>query len=459
MKTKKKFDPKVIQQFFIDHTEKLVIGLVALLFIYFAYNSIELNTADAYTKKPDDLKKATDAASARINNSTKDPGVVTAFPAYAEEIDEFKTPIDPAAYPMPPLWNWKPIAPRRLRGSPEVFPVENLRAIPGRGAVPDAAGTRGKRWIEITGLVPFKKELAEYHARFDGAAYNDLENDMPKYAGYFVQRAEVTPGSEPVWSKSKFMGFPPLDADKMAGQPAEEVADARFVSRGLTAPLPSLVDATWGLDAVSPPQIPLAERKKLVAADTTQPVVPQFRPESGRRRRPSSTYRPLPSTSPGGTPAPNVVAGLGLLKDEDIDIPGTGDPGPTGEKPPPAPDYLLLRFLDFDVKPNKQYQYRIFLVLWNPNYGLEAGVLEESEMAESPWLGLKSPTPKLNDKGEMVDWPTNDKYAKWSAPCTWSTDFGRHAAPGRTGRLRQAPARKQCGSARPALDGAVRTQR
>ena len=33
----KKFDPKVIQQFLIDHTEKFVIGLVALLFLYFAY--------------------------------------------------------------------------------------------------------------------------------------------------------------------------------------------------------------------------------------------------------------------------------------------------------------------------------------------------------------------------------------------------------------------------------------
>ena len=40
MKAKKKFDPKVIQQFIIDHTEKFVIGLVGLLFFYFTYNSV-----------------------------------------------------------------------------------------------------------------------------------------------------------------------------------------------------------------------------------------------------------------------------------------------------------------------------------------------------------------------------------------------------------------------------------
>ena len=39
MKSKTKFDPKVLQQFFIDHTEKFVLGLVAVLFLFFAYQS------------------------------------------------------------------------------------------------------------------------------------------------------------------------------------------------------------------------------------------------------------------------------------------------------------------------------------------------------------------------------------------------------------------------------------
>ena len=52
MKAKKKFDPKVMQQFFVDHTEKIVVGLVAVLFLYFAYTSA---TLQGYDKKPPDL--------------------------------------------------------------------------------------------------------------------------------------------------------------------------------------------------------------------------------------------------------------------------------------------------------------------------------------------------------------------------------------------------------------------
>ena len=73
---------------------------------------------------------------------------------------------------MPPRLNGKRIAPRRLRDAPEVFAVEQLRAIPGRGAFLKAAGnagTVGQRWVVVTGLVPYKRQLAEYRAKFEGA--------------------------------------------------------------------------------------------------------------------------------------------------------------------------------------------------------------------------------------------------------------------------------------------------
>ncbi len=54
MKAKKKFDPKVIQQFIIDHTEKFVIGLVGLLFLYFTYNSV--TQLPPYDQKPGKLE-------------------------------------------------------------------------------------------------------------------------------------------------------------------------------------------------------------------------------------------------------------------------------------------------------------------------------------------------------------------------------------------------------------------
>ena len=107
MKSKTKFDPQVIQQFFIDHAEKFVMGLVAALFLFFTYQSVTLTVYEKYTKKPDELKRATEAASDKI----------AAGPATkkAEEVNASSRPtrtssMPPEAhrsrcYPMPPLFN------------------------------------------------------------------------------------------------------------------------------------------------------------------------------------------------------------------------------------------------------------------------------------------------------------------------------------------------------------------
>ena len=43
--------------------------------------------------------------------------------------------------------------------------------------------------------------------------------------------------------------------------------------------------------------------------------------------------------------------------------------------------------------------------------------LEEPDLAKPKWLGVR-PQPIKNADGEIVDWPTDDTYAKWSLSCT-----------------------------------------
>ena len=245
MKAKAKFDPKAIQRFFIDHTEKLVIGLVAVLFLFFAYSSF---TLEGYKEKPEKLKEATDHALATIAKGPPAGKIedVTKFPPYADEIENFKKPIDPRNYPFPVGLAWKPFAPLRPRESPKVLAVEQVRAIPGRGAMPlvdentpnaGNGGVGGRRFIVITGLVPYKKQLAEYRTKFEGAAGNDPGKDVPSYRSFFVQRAEVVPGAEPKWEGITVFS-PKVALAKMGGQMAEEIADPRFVHPYLTSPLP-----------------------------------------------------------------------------------------------------------------------------------------------------------------------------------------------------------------------------
>ena len=111
MKAKKKFDPKVIQQFFIDHTEKFVIGLVGLLFLYFTYDSV--TQLPPYNERPEKLKADIDRANAKILSGPATPNLPT-FPPYGDLIDQFKTLVNSGEYPMPYPPYWKPFKPLRL---------------------------------------------------------------------------------------------------------------------------------------------------------------------------------------------------------------------------------------------------------------------------------------------------------------------------------------------------------
>jgi hypothetical protein len=415
MKSKTKFDPKVIQQFFIDHTEKFVIGLVAALFLYFTYQSFTLKR---YEKEAKDLQQKTNSAAGRIDAGC--PANVdreTRYSPYADLIDEFKKPINPLDYPIriPPFG--KILSQPRLRQVPEVFAVEQLQATAGRGALAkeEKGGnreTRGKRWVIVTGLVPYKKQLAEYHAKFDTAAGSDPAKDLPSYAGYFIQRAEVVPGeTEPQWSRPTIFAYK-FAADtitKIGGHLAEEIADPRLVRPSLTSPLFLVADAPWGVEAVSPPQIPIAEREAGAADDSAGPPVgpKSHQPGPGPNGKPprrGSGPRAADGTAPPA-PEPSLGGTADLLSAPDNAKPEVENAKPQDQEVQ-VPEYLLLRYFDFDVKPGKQYQYRVFLVLHNPNYHLDAALLDDPENANKPFIGVGSDGP-------------DPKLAKWSdPPCT-----------------------------------------
>jgi hypothetical protein len=435
MKSKAKFDPKVIQQFFVDHTEKLVIGLVAALFLYFIYQSTLL---DHYKESPEKLQTATRDASDKIGkgpaNMDEKLRDLVKNTNYKDKIDQFKMPIDPGKYPVSVNWTWR-VDPRlHLRVSPRIIAPTKLRAIPGRGAIADGNGTRGMRWIVLTGLVPYKDQLAEYSKTFAQATAYDPVKDVPKYIGYFVQRAEVVAGAtgEPKW---KLMIFPPRDASdpiaRLGSQMAEEVADPRFILPMFASPLPMSMGNTWGTEAVSPPQIPVVERE-VANPDAPRDSAPFMGPPPrGMRDRGGQLSTAAMDRIRGGrggpmapsTAGPSITGGWG-------DVPEVPDPtkhGPDGaaaQDEEAQPSDYLLRFFDFDVKPNKQYEYRIFLVLENPNYKLEPGVLEDPKVAEYRFVGIPTPQPVRSADGE-ISWPTDPKYADcWSKTCTSSRVSG-----------------------------------
>ena len=130
----------------------------------------------------------------------------------------------------------------------------------------------GQRWIVVTGLVPYKQQLTEYHSKFAGAAQEG--DDVPRYAGFLVQRGEVLPGAKAnrtgrkslpfirrLWSDNKFSNWTGT---------GPEVADPRFIDGQLASHLPPLADGVWGEEVVCPPQIKLLDRNAKAGSRPTR---------------------------------------------------------------------------------------------------------------------------------------------------------------------------------------------
>ena len=102
MKSKRKLDKKAIQQFFIDHTEKIVIGAVGLVFLYFAYSAVMLQVNDSYKKAPKDLEDAVAKAQATITDRPQEhkPADETPIRPMPTRSRSSKQPLDPNKYPV-----------------------------------------------------------------------------------------------------------------------------------------------------------------------------------------------------------------------------------------------------------------------------------------------------------------------------------------------------------------------
>ena len=425
MKAKAKFDPKIIQQFFIDHTEKIVAGLVAVLFVYFAYQSFMLK---GYEEKPEKLQSLTTTAEKTIadgpKTENKKPEIEFPITDFQQEINESRQPLDPGGY----AWsNWPSatqVPPLRLREMPQAFPVEQLRAIPGRGAIAGKEGVTGMHWVAVTGLVPIRKQLSEYKSVFAGANYVDAAKDIPDYHGFFVQRAEVLPGAtgEPAWEKAGGMEklyfvFGRKAVVKLVDNWARtdaEIVSPKFVFPTLCSPLPPWEDGVWGKEVAYLPEIPVASPDEMGPANPTPGQGPGLGRMEGQFPRNQGLAHPK-----GGNFAGPIGPGasLGPAGVEDDVLGGGVKPKTDGsatkidDDAAQAPEYALLRYFDFDVKPTKQYRYRVFLVLANPNRGANAESLDDAELAKFAYVGQG----KEQLEGTLqTAVAINTNYAHWS---------------------------------------------
>ena len=357
----------------------------------------------------------------------------TPIPPYAEEIDTFKRPLDSNKYRFDKSWIITPVGQRHLRGTPTVIAVQKLRAASGRGAlVGKESNTVGQRWIVVTGLVPYEEQMAEYKKMFQDAGYTG-DHDVPEYVGFLVQRGEVVPGAaEPAWEQSMMFSYSTTLVNRLQNWnvSGQEVVDVANTQQSLTSPLPQLAIAEWGDDVACPPEIKVLSREE---RDLSQGqvggaggTIPQRNPALGQQRRPVPGPQgfgpgPRPGDNKGGD---ELVAGGGQAA-------VAANPEAAANKQQEAPKYYLLRYFDFNVATGKQYAYRVFPILSNPNYNVDGKELVNMDQNQQQFLGLDTKHVKADPAtGKVAGWQTVATYwSPGSRPARVSGDMRLLAGP------------------------------
>ncbi len=283
----------------------------------------------------------------------------------------------------------------------------------------------GRRWVVVTGLLPYKKQWIEYGDAFRNAEIKDPRRDVPAYNDYDVQRAEVVPGVEPDeddWqSLNVAKEFFTRTASWAGSRP--EIVYGKFIHRSngvfpMAYPLPPLVSKNFGAEIAHEPEIPLFyQMERKVEEEEPDWDTLAKDPEALAKAKAKLRSRGMggPMGSMGGSGdmmgsgssdmmgsgaeymqdygsglgMGSVGAEMGSGMGMEMAMMGSGGYGMTGPRRD-IPEYQLFRFFDFSVQPGRYYQYRVRLRLANPNRGLPVQHLEDEKLAEpmfieTPW--------------------------------------------------------------------------
>lgn len=418
----------------LDHCEKIIGGIVLLLAVWLAWgglNAIRSQSAPAELK-PDKIASKAAEALAHIDSQEEPPKDKILEPVGLA--DSIETWLVPAEKDARKLVLSRPLFDELARRSqPDVFPVEDLRAVAGVAvlAVPADAGEAGGRlrpgsrsprpgdpppgsmpgdfgpgveqpdpaesvpparivpYIIVTGLIPYRKEFDEYMVRFENASFRDPQRDLPLWSDFLIERADVTNGLDAKWERINPKAVAQAMQKEWAGVQADSLPAEFFLAPeeqpGLVDiayawPLPQLAMESWGPEAVHP--WATAEWQRIVAEQAVtgiqdinpmQPLGPATTPFRGGGQLPPGFESPLGSGSLGMEPSL--------------------DPFPGADNGVNRLDFKLFRFVDTAVKPGHSYRYRVRLSLWNPNYQVPAQHLADADLAKA----TKLPSPPSNE--------------------------------------------------------------
>ena len=130
MKLQVKFDKKAIQDLLLRNVEKIVLGVVVLVFLLMLYSA--LTTAGRFGKSPEDLQRQT--ADGRRQLDATPPKTDLVVPDYVSQAKQSRVLIEEQPYLSVTLWD-PPLFPKpSLRDTPPLLVVEQLHGTAEVGA-------------------------------------------------------------------------------------------------------------------------------------------------------------------------------------------------------------------------------------------------------------------------------------------------------------------------------------
>ncbi len=373
----------------VQHAEKIVLGIIALASVWLIYSGMR---QEKLQTDPEQIRVAVQSAKEHIESSRWDDVKSQRAPAadqFDQQASQDTVPISPDNFvlhaPFHPILTNPPkrrpipqlLAPRDLevkagygplaikdtegRGSlAETFssqlgpdgepltrplPDKFRQRLPGESSF-SSAKVESRYFVSITGLVPFKEQVEQFEQAFKDAQEYQPERDQPRYLTLRVQRREVQPdGTTGQWVDLDALRVMRLEPNKWEGR-LDERAAADHVAAPLVMPLPPLLfrDVTqYALHSQIPQE--QTEGEGFIREETGEGAnvdedlqLDLFRGASRERGEPMEQRGSESGESSYESHERQFKADLGLL-----------------------------RYFDFEVEPGKRYQYRVKLVLEDPN--------------------------------------------------------------------------------------------
>ncbi len=276
----------------------------------------------------------------------------------------------------------------------------------GTGETGVVVNSRGVRFISVRGVYPLREQAKKIlEARHDPRPINP--RSLVLFKDFELQRQQAKPGPNP-WSDDD-KDWKSVDRTAMeeiltkAANYSEDVVDINDTDWVFTMPLPMRLTGRWIPYFVGHPKIKTLTEREIEIRRMLNEQLVQLEKEAKSTAEDSDLPGGFADFQRNLAGIQSDVAGdetqmrrlmSGMQEMYDPENPGAfqkeGYEGMTQGMLSQTPEYLLFRYLDFDVEPGQAYRYRVRLKVYNPHHdepleNVASPKVVDGKYRETPW--------------------------------------------------------------------------